>query len=227
MKMVRNVMVALAILASAASVKADSFVWFSTPNTTGNGPGGPGGAQGSRLDLTCDTSGPNGSCSWTITVAANLGTGGILGWTMDMITAPGNGVSAANGTAGAAFPTLASGGVGGSGAALLVGARGQNNAGQAAGNVTLMTFVLSRSFNSGDLSVADIRAGAGADATVVWANNTTGDYESVGFGPNAPAPAFEGTIGALPVIRITNVPEPTTLALLALGGIAALRRRAR
>lgn len=233
MKMVRNVVVALAILASATVANAASVAWFTAANTAGNGAGAPGGAAGSRLDLTCDTSGPAGSCSWVITMKLTT-SGGLGGWNADLVTAPGNGVSSSNGTLAGTNPwtganSLSNGGTGGSGGALLVGAQGQTFNNVPAGSVDLISFTLTRSFATGNTSIADINVKIPVSPNgVEWFNGTDGDYENVAFGPNAAVQAVGGgeiAVG-LPVIRITNiVPEPTTLALLALGGLAAFRRK--
>jgi len=231
MKMVRNVVVALAVLASATMAQAASFAWFTAANTNGNGAGAAGGAQGSRLDLTCDTS-VAGSCSWVITMKMNYGAG-LGGWNADLLTAPGNGVSSSNGTIAASNPwqganSLANGGTGGSGAALLSGAQGQTFSVLPGGTVDMITFTLTRNFASGDLTTKDIFVKVPVSPVgVEWFNGNDGDYEFVSFGGNAPVQAVGGgeISVALPVIRITSVPEPTTLALLALGGLAAFRRK--
>lgn len=227
MRMVRNVAMALAVLASATMANAASFVWYETANTNGNGAGAAGGAQGSTLNLTCDSSGPNGSCSWVITMRAALGPGGITGYSADLRTAAGNGVSASNAAvaAGNPFNNPVFPGTPGTGANLMFKQAGQTFNPVGPQTLSLHTFTLTRSFNTGDLSIATIQGGPSTDGQIVWGNDTTADYEDVGFGPNAAAPGFEGTFGALPVIRITNVPEPTSLGLLALGALAVIRRR--
>lgn len=228
MKMVRNVAVALALIASAAAAKADSVAWFSTAAPVAPAGGGPG-APGTRLDLTCDTSGPAGSCSWVITFSVNSTGNKLGGWTAELGTAAGNGVSVSNSAiaGGNPFGSNAAAGVGGTGNALLTGAGGFTLTPPAApSSINLITFTLSRSYATGNLSVADIFFRTPASDSVVWTNGDVGDYEVVAVGPNAPQQGTENNNSfGLPVIRITNVPEPTTLALLALGGIAALRRR--
>lgn len=233
MKMVRNVVVALAILASAAVANASSVAWFTAANTAGNGAGSAGGAAGSRLDLTCDASQPSGSCSWVITMKLTT-SGGLGGWNADLVTAAGNGVSSSNGTLAGTNPwtganSFAAGGTGGSGAALLAGAQGQTFAVVPAGTVDLISFTLTRSFATGNTSVADVFVKIPVSPVgVEWFNGNDGDYENVAFGPNAAIQAVGGSAIDIPaaVIRITNVvPEPTTLALLALGGLAAFRRK--
>jgi hypothetical protein len=228
--MVRNLVMALAVAASASVASADSFVWYTTANTNGNGAGPAGGTQGQGLDLTCNTEGPAGSCSWTINMMVNTGSGGLVQHHTDLRTAPGNGVSASNAALGAgqlfsggdAFP-----GTPGTGAALLTSARGSTFApgGIAANSTfTVLSFTLTRAYATGDLSVAPILVGTNPDSTWVWAN-TNGNYENVAFGANPAVPALEGLTAALPAITITNVPEPTSLGLLALGALAIVRRR--
>lgn len=226
MRMVRNVAMALAVLASATMANAASFVWYETANTNGNGAGPAGGAQGTALNLTCDTSGPAGSCSWVITMRTAIGPGGVLGWSSDLSTAPGNGVSAsAPAIVAGPFNNSTFPGTPGSGASLLVGSHGQTFSAVQPQTLSLLTFTLTRSYATGDLSAAGVRAGTSSDASVVWTNETTFDYEDVGFGPNPAGSGAEGTVGALASINIQNTPEPTSLGLLALGALAVVRRR--
>lgn len=233
MRMVRNVVMALAVFASATMANADSFVWYSTPNTAGNGAAGAaGGAQGSTLALTCDTSLPGGSCSWVISMRAALGAGGITGWSADLHAGPvgaiGNSVSAsAPAIPAAPFDNAANAGTAGSGANLLLASRAQTFTPVGPQTLTLMTFTLTRSYNAGDLTLALVAGGPSSNGQIVWGNDTAGDYENVGFGPNPALPGFEGTGGPLPVITLQNVPEPTSIGLLALGALAVIRRRAR
>lgn len=227
MRMVRNVAMAMAVLASASMANAASFVWYTaTPNNAQSG--GTPGAQGTALNLTCDTSGAAGSCSWNVTMNVAIGPGGVLGWSADLLTAAGNGVATSN-------PAIVAGpfnnstfpGTPGTGPALLVGSHGQTFSAVQPQTLQLLTFTLTRSYASNDLTAAAIRAGTSTDASVVWTNDTTFDYEDVGFGPNPAGPGVEGTVGALASINIQNVPEPTSLGLLALGALAVIRRRAR
>jgi len=228
MRMVRNVAMAVAILASATMANADSFVWYEAANTSGNSAGAPGGAQGTALNLTCDTT-LAGPCSWVITMRSALGAGGILGWSADLQTAASDGVVSVTNPAIVAGPFNNSTAPGTPGAlgALLVGSHGQTFSAAAPQTLSLLTFTLNRTFTAGNLSVAGIRAGTSTDGSVVWTNETTADYENVGFSPNPAASGQEGTFGLLPSIIITNVPEPTSLGLLAVGAMALLRRRAR
>lgn len=226
MRMVRNVAMALAVLASATAANADSVAWFSSAPPVAPAGGGPGGPL-TALNLTCDTSAA-GSCSWAITFAVTTTGNTLDAWSMDLTTAPGNGVAVSNTAtaAGSPYTSGASAGVGGTGAALLVGAAGQSfNAPAPPATVNLLTFTLTRSFAVGDLSAAEIFFKTNASDSIVWTNGSLGDYETITVGPNAPVVGAENTSLPLAVIRIQNVPEPTSLALLAMGGIAVLRRR--
>lgn len=221
MRMVRNMVMALAVLVSTAATYGASALWYSSPT------GGTQG-QGQVLNLTCDTSGAPGSCSWVVRLNMQS-SAGLQSWLMDLSTAPGNGVSAAGGTTTNSIWTQpGAAGVGGTGPALYTGARGQNIGTPAAGTNQLIEFTLSRSFNTGDLSSAEIFARIPADPAFFFYNGLDDDIETVSVGPNAGVYA-NNTTGpvdyANAVIRIQNVPEPSSLVLLALGGIAALRRR--
>lgn len=227
MRMVRNVVMALAVVASATVANADSFVWFTASNTAGNGAAGPaGGAQGSNLNLTCDTS-LAGPCSWVITGRLNRGAG-LLGFNFNLGTAPGNGVSAGNGTylANPPYASLPSGGTGGTGAALLTNVEGQAAANPAAGQNDLVSFTLTRTFVAGDLSAAQISLSIPTSPNgIEWFNGNSFLYEVVGFGANAPSNTELYPLTAGTVITIQNVPEPTSLGLLAMGALGLLRRR--
>jgi len=227
MRMVRNVVMALAVVASASIANADSFAWFTTGNTAGNGAAGPAaGAQGSNLALTCDTSLAS-PCSWVITGRLNRGAG-LLGFNFSLGTAPGNGVSSGNGTymANPPYASLPSGGTGGTGAALLTNVEGQAASNPAAGQNDLVQFTLTRSFVAGDLSPASISLSVPTSANgIEWFNGNSFAYEMVGFGANPLTNTETYPVTAGTVISIQNVPEPTSLGLLAMGALGLLRRR--
>jgi len=226
MRMVRNVAMALVVLASATMANAASFVWFEAANTNGNGAGPAGGAQGTPLALTCDTSGPAGSCSWAILMRVNIGAPGLLGWSNEMHSAAGNGVALSNPALvlGPFAGGLSNAGTGGASPDLLLNAGAFTFTNVPPQTLTIHTFTLTRSFATGDLSIANVMAGASNSSELVWANND-GAIEFVGYGANPPTEAAPGTVGLLPSIVITNVPEPTSLGLLALGALAIVRRR--
>lgn len=143
----------------------------------------------------------------------------LLAWALDL-TAPGaSGLAVTSYAANAAF--------GGSsldpfviGAApnLLTGGGSVNNAGPwaPAGDLLLATI---------SLTVPASAAGANITAGInrnEWVDLDAGDYANVSFAGGAAIPGVGGT-SAGTVISI--VPEPATLALLSLGGLALIRRR--
>jgi hypothetical protein len=232
MRMVRNVAMALAMFATATAANAASSVWYQATNINGDGTGAAGGAIGTPLVLTCNAAAA-GNCTWAITMMVNSGTGGLVQQATDLHTAAGNGLAASAATYVAAGNPLnadTAAGTGGQGANLLIGTHSDTftpGGVPAASQFALITFTLTETHGAGDTGARDVLVSTSPDSTFVWAN-TNGDYELVGFGANPPYSAVEGTSPptGLPVIHINNVvPEPTTLGLLVLGGLAALRRR--
>jgi hypothetical protein len=219
-------LVAALVIASAASVaSAANAVWFSGTVASGPGGGGPGG-EGSILDLTCDTTGPAGTCSYNITMSVNGDDAvGLIAFASNL--------SSSSASDSAANPAIAAGnpfnsaplpGTPGAGPGLLSGAQGQTFGAPLTGTANLITFTLNHAFVSGDLGVSLITESATDGSTgVVWAGGD-GNYAQVSVGGGPAIEHSEGTIGGVG-IRITNVPEPTTLGLLIIGGLALIRRR--
>lgn len=204
--------------------QAATIVWFEavqlTPftGTCGQGPG--------QTLLLCYPEGLTGVLSWQVSMKAALGPGGIVQWSLDLKTAPGNGVSIVNPQipSGSPFNFETGPGTPGSGPSLLQAAHGTNFVGVQPQTLTLLTFTMRRTVPLGDFTSANVYGGPSINSTWVWANGTTGDYEVVQFGPNPAVPAIEGTVGALPLIRLFPYPEPSSLTLLAMGGVVCLRR---
>jgi len=241
MRMVRNMVAALVLFAGVASTQAASQVWYSTPNANGNGAGAAAGAGGTSLPLTCDTT-LAGSCSWVVTMHLSYANGGPGSYAVNLSSASnqlaGSNVVANGTAAGAASLTnpwsgansLYSAGVGGAGAALLTGTQGQKfGIGPAgAGDGLPVTFTLTYNYNAGDVTSRTVSAIVAPADALIFANNDFTDYDTVDFGGQLGVYADQADQSPRgPVISIQGVPEPTSLALLAIGGLVALRRRAR
>ena len=216
-------LVAIAALVWIPSAQGHSMVWFDASPISGYPP--IGDEPGQRLVLYCSAS--HNPCMWQVSVMATLGAGGITGWSLDLRTAPNNGVSIMNPQlVPGPFNNATSTGIVGSGPSLLHGAHGQTFQPVTPQTLALMTFTLRWDMLQGGFHYVDgISGGPSSDGSVVWGNDTTGDYEVVQFGPNPPAPGFEGNYGIMPLIEVHEVPEPGSLLLLSLGAAVCLSRR--
>lgn len=215
----------------AANTYGAGSVWYSATGNNAQSTVGSAGA-GQTLELGCDKT--PGQCSWNVTLMYDTADGGQTGWALDLFGDPSkfvvsnaavvaNAISAGGSTPGAAGqafgtpgfdPNILWGDISGFNAAPPAGA----------GSYQLMTFTLS-TIGAPTNAIYNLNAWIGGNA---FGGNDDGDTgtEIVTVGPNAPVLGTPtGEILPLPVIRVTNVPEPATVTLLALGALAAIRRR--
>lgn len=230
MRIVRNVVVALAVMASATVAQGATQVWLQSPNVNGDGTGGLGGGAGQTLSLNCVAAAAPGSCSWVIHMAIGT-TDGLFGWNTDLSGSNGSLAASAVGEAiplpaglGADPFTIGSlNGNPGSGAALLLGASGANSA-PVNGQFALVQFTLTKSYGANEVGLSSVSARVNPSFAFDW-SDANGGYPMVQWGSNLPMEATTGSQALLPVILINTTPEPGSLALLALGGLVAIRRR--
>lgn len=235
MKAIGSMILALAIVAMAATnASATAFVWYSTPNVNGNGSDAavPGGERGQQLNLLCDTSLP-GQCSWTIDMNVRTNISTWISWATNLSTADvGKGLVVSNVQEvqnGTLFDNSHTGGIGAGGNALLTGSNGRRTSVGIANNdvagapYTLIRFTLSKpaGTNLEDSAVINATNALGA---IQWSKSGFPATEAVSY---AGAPAVNGNVaGGGPVINVTNfIPEPATLGMLVIGGLALIRRR--
>ncbi len=217
----------LALFVWIPAAQATTMVWFEAQPVTGPTYGASYG-PGQMTRLGCDffaSPGPPYACSWQVSMKAALGAGGIVEWSLDLLTAPGNGVSLTNPqiAPGNPFNIAPSPGTAGTGPSLLQSAHGTTFTPVQPQTLTLLTFNLTWTWQGSH--AAAVFGGPSANPDWVWVNDTTADYEIVQFGSNPAAPAYEGTVGAAPLIYLFHIPEPSSLTLLAIGGVVCLRRR--
>lgn len=221
----------------ATSAFGDGAVWMSavpvSPNAGIDPLVTPG--PGVALSLICDKS--VGPCVWDITVTYSTLDGGQGGWSLDLWGDPSQ-PGKVNLTNVAVFigPGAPSGGttLGQPGATfggsfpdpnvLWGDAGGFTGAPPAgAGSYTLMTFTMIKNPGS---NIGDYFIYPGIGLGVFGGNDTPGGGENVALGENPMVDGSGPTLGmALPIARIRNIPEPATMSLLALGGLALIRRR--
>ena len=209
------------VAAMAVNTYGAGQVWYQATPNNANSTVPTQGAPGGQTVVGC--AGP-GAGSWNISVHYTLADGGATGWAHDHyantgLVQAGSLLVPSNG-----FPAgIQTGSVANAGGILMQDQSGQNTAGgAAAGDYVLETFTL----NSATCSV-NVYAGVGS--VEFGGNDPDGFdvYEIVQIGSNVPRPGFSlggGDPAAAEPIAVI-APEPTTLALLALGGLSLIRRR--
>jgi hypothetical protein len=238
MKAIGSIVLALAVIAmTAANASANAFVWYSTSNVNGNGTaGGPGGAEGSVLNLSCNTT-LGGQCSWDIDMHVRTSITNWISWATNLSTvAVGKGLAVSavsipadgQGTGSPAFDNDYPGDAGAGGALLTNSLGRRTTVGIPVGSYTLIHFTLSKPANTGLADSAVINASnalssGGGASNVQWSKTGIPAGETVSYAGSAGSNA----VGfSAPVINVQNViPEPATLGLLVIGGIALIRRR--
>lgn len=208
----------------AANTYGAGQVWYSATPASGDGTVSGGGPSGALLELSCTS-----PSTWNVTVTYTTFDGGAQGWALDHyrsdtgLTAGGLVVVSDNFPAG-----IQNGSVDNSGLILMQGQAGLASSlvGAPVGNHVLMTFVLASANCNGNVFAGIGNAEFGGNDPD---DGFGGFYEIVAIGPNLPRAGFSNGGGdpngaePLPVISVT--PEPSTLALLALSGLALIRRR--
>lgn len=206
----------------AANTYGAGQVWYSATPASGDGAVAGGGPSGAALQLSCTV-----PSSWNITVTYDLFDGGATGWALDHYGDT-SVLSASNvSVISTGFPApILPGTTPNMNGELAIGQGGGQSApgGTGPGSFTLMTFTLSSTSCNGNVW-------AGIGSLEFGGNDAAGDefWELVAVGPNTPRPGYSFGVGhpdatePNPVIVIT--PEPSTLALLALSGLAMIRRR--
>jgi hypothetical protein len=235
MKVMKRTILSMGVVAAlAANTYGAGQVWYSA---TGLNPQSTVGASGpgQTLQLGCDKTLPGTTCAWDVALHYDTQDGGQTGWALDLFQPNAGGPFSVTNAVATANPISAGGttpgapgqafGTPGFDPRILWGDISGTNAAPpaAAANYIVMTFTLSKT--GVDAAVHNLTAWIGGGAFGGNDDPLTGN-EIVQIGPNAPVDG--GPTGVelpLPVITVTNVPEPATLSLLALGAIALIRRR--
>jgi hypothetical protein len=234
-----NIFALILIASSSYSVNhimAAGLVWFEASPISTNASVTQNGAPGAALDLACDLN-QGLSCAWDVVVLYQILDGGAFSWavelgTIDMqdegkfvagsIEVPTSPLSIE------IQPSIFNQGD------LLVSAAASTGTTvpPPVGLYTLFHFILAKQKTAVANQVSNIYAGVGP---IEFNGNDPGGfdfYEVIQFGPNAPMPGYHSgpwPIGAfpLPVITVTNIPEPASYMCLIIGSLLLARPRIR
>ncbi|MCG8408216.1 MAG: PEP-CTERM sorting domain-containing protein [Phycisphaerales bacterium] len=220
MKTTKTALIATAVLVSASAANAlGNQIWFETADGLHGGPG-------QILELVVDTAAGPSNSTFDIVAKANVDQTAWLGFAIDLrgsLEDSGK-LSADNWTNLSPFTQTGLNGIGGDAPDLMTDGRHYNFIGGEDGTFDLFSFALTKEKLQGDTNISLVEF-------VVGANEFAQDDFAV------PIPTFDvagngviegsnGTSGGT-AIRIINIPEPSTWALLSFGAIALIRRSRR
>ncbi|OWY73253.1 hypothetical protein B7486_02595 [cyanobacterium TDX16] len=209
-------------------------VYFTAASASPAGSVSHQGARGEALELECDVN-VAFTCTWDISGWYQNDDGGAFGWSLDVgildpsvfgkatvsnIEIPINEVTTISHLVGANEPN----------GFLIHGAAGANLSGPGPAIWNVLNFRVTKTKAMGDPQVLDIFSGVGF--LEFGGNDPEGldFYEIIQIGPNSPAIGIYAGIwpyGALPlpVITVTNIPEPAAIGLFGSGILLLTRRR--
>ncbi len=238
MKVATVLLTAVLVVGLVSTASAVNKVWWeAVPKTADSFVTQQG--EGLGLELQCGVDALPTRCEWNITMYLRNDQG-ISGWANDLATTPDDDTLFvkdfeylswfAQKTSGFYYPFsyVNYNATAGSGDALLTGAAGfllgtvgPPPASYYPNGFPLIRFTLSKSKEPGaEGGWTDVHTTVGA-----WEWGSDTGTTMVQFGDNAPISGVDGTLAPNAVIRVNNVPEPATLALLGLGALCLIRRR--
>lgn len=220
---------------SINQVRAAGFVWFEASPISDNATVTQNGAPGAALDLACDLN-QGLSCAWDVVVLYQILDGGAFSWAVELGTMDqqdeGKFVAGSIEVPNSALSQQIQPTIFNQGGGLLVSAGASTVSGLPApvGLYSLFHFILAKQKSAVDHQVSNIYAAVGP--VEFGGNDPLGFdfYEVIQFGPNDPVAGYNSgpwPYGALPlpVITVTNIPEPAAIGLFACGVATLTRRR--
>jgi hypothetical protein len=222
MKMVKSLAIALIATGIVASTAlASATVWFEATGTNANSTTLTQGAAGGSTSLVCLNLG-GVTCQWNVSVMLTNTGSNLFGYDLRLNGGTPGKLSASNlvlNNIGLPANDVAT-----AGAAPDLVAMGQSSisTSTAPGNYTMATFTLTKVKDAGDTNTDSVFASIGGYG---WGDDSGYGVPDVRAGGNDFAYGGAGTAFQNAVITIQNIPEPSTIGLLALGVLGMIRRR--
>ncbi|OWY73254.1 hypothetical protein B7486_02600 [cyanobacterium TDX16] len=222
---------------STKQVMAAGLVWFEASPISTNASVTQNGAPGAALDLACDLN-QGLSCAWNVVALYQILDGGAFSWAVELGTTDplddGKFVAGSIEVSVSALSQHIQPTISNQGGGLLVSAAAStlSTPSPPPGLYTLFHFILAKQKAAVDHQVSNIYAAVGP---LEFGGNDPGGfdfYEVIQFGPNAPIAGYNSgpwPYGALPlpVITVTNIPEPASFVCLIAGCLLLTRTRNR